>query len=157
MRNESMRRGIREKVVEELVSTPPLFFRVIRRKLIRTMLSSIHEDITPLNFEIMRLLEKEGTMRVIEIGKTLQIAKAQMTQLIDKMVDINIIERETGTTDRRTTNIKLTDNGKNVLDKHRNHMVKAVRETLSSLTDEDLEDLLVSLKKLRYILSKLHE
>jgi hypothetical protein len=36
-------------------------------------------------------------------------------------------------------------------------MVKAVRETLSSLTDEDLEDLLVSLKKLRYILSKLHE
>jgi DNA-binding MarR family transcriptional regulator len=152
-----MRRDVLEKVVEELVSTPPLFFRVIRRRLIRTMISNIHADITPLHFEIMRLLEREGTMRVVEIGKTLQIAKAQMTQLIDKLVDLDIIERETCTTDRRTTNIKLTGNGREILGKHRAQIIQSVRESLSSLTDEDLEDLLVSLKKLRYILSKLHE
>jgi DNA-binding MarR family transcriptional regulator len=150
-----MKRELLEKVVEELVSTPPPLFRAIRRKFIKTTLSSLQADVTPLHFEIIRLLEKEGTMHVIEIGKQLQIAKAQMTHLIDKLVDMNIIEREICTADRRTMNIKLTEKGMRALKEHRVHMMHAIRETMSSLTDEDLEDLLVSLSKLRNILSKL--
>jgi DNA-binding MarR family transcriptional regulator len=150
-----MRNDILGRVAVDLLSIPPLTFRGIRRKLIKTTLADIHVDITPLHFEIIRLLEEEGTLHVAEIGERLQIAKAQMTQLIDKLVALNIVEREIDTADRRTMNIRLTDQGRIIIEEHKKSLMNAIRESMSCLTDEDLEELSDSLRKLRDILSKL--
>jgi DNA-binding MarR family transcriptional regulator len=150
-----MRSNILKRVAEDLLSIPPLTFRAIRRKLIKTTLADIDVDITPLHFEVIRLLEKEGTLHVAEIGGRLQIAKAQMTWLIDKLVALNMIERKVDTADRRTINISLTDQGRIVLKEHKNRLINAIREAMSFLTEEDLEELSDSLRKIRDILSKL--
>ena len=150
-----MRSDFLERATVDLVVLPPLIFRGIRRKLIRTPVSDLGMDITPHHFEIMRLLAKEGTIHVTEIGKRLQIAKAQMTRLIDKLVDLNIVERKVAIADRRTINITLTVQGRATLEEHKNGVINAMQETMSDLTDEELEDLSDSLHKLRDILSKL--
>ena len=150
-----MRNDILSRVAVDLLSIPPLTFRGIRRKLIKTTLADIHVDITPLHFEIIRLLTEEGTLHVAEIGERLQIAKAQMTQLIDKLVALNMVEKKVDASDRRTINITLTDQGKIVLEEQNDRLMSAIRETMSCLTDEELEDLSVSLSKVRDILSKL--
>ena len=150
-----MRRDILERVAMDLLSVPPLIFRRTRRKLIKTTLANIDLDITPLHFEIIRLLMEEGMLHVAEIGERLQIARAQMTQLIDKLVERNIVESKTDTTDRRTTNITLTVEGRSLLEENENIVIGAVSETLASLTDKELEDLSESLRKLRDILLKL--
>jgi hypothetical protein len=77
--DSTLREKILEKVAIDLLSIPPLIFREIRRKLIKTALANIDVDTTPLHFEILRLLEKEGKLHVAEIGEKLHIAKAQMT------------------------------------------------------------------------------
>jgi DNA-binding MarR family transcriptional regulator len=112
-------------------------------------------DITPLHFEILRLLEKEGKLHVAEIGEKLQVAKAQMTHLMERLADLNMIERKTDIADRRTINITLTGQGRAFLDEHKNRLVGTAMETMSRLTDEELEDLANTLNKLRDILSKL--
>ena len=150
-----MRNDVLRRVAVDLLSIPSLTFRGIRRKLIKTTLADIDVDITPLHFEIIGLLNEEGTMHVAEIGRSLQIAKAQMTQLIDKLVALNIVEKKVDVADRRTTNITLTDRGRTVLKEQNNRLMSAIRETMSCLTDEELEDLSVSLSKVRDILSKL--
>jgi len=150
-----MRSDILEGVAVDLLSIPPLIFRGIRRKLIKTTLADIDVNITPHHFEIMILLKEEGTLHVAEIGERLQIAKAQMTQLIDKLVNFNMVERKMDIADRRMTNIVLTGKGGAILEEHGSNIRNAIRETLSCLTDEELEDLSDSLRKLRDILSKL--
>jgi len=150
-----MRDDILEKVARDLLSIPPLTFRGIRRKLIKSTLSDIDEGITPLHFEIIRLLEEEGTLHVAEIGTRLQIAKAQMTQLIDKLVALKIVERKTDITDRRTINISLTNQGRIFLKDKFDRLMVAVRDTMSCLTDEELETLSVSLSQVRDVLAKL--
>ena len=150
-----MRSKILDSVIEDLFSIPPLIFRGIRRKLLKTALVSIDVDISPLHFEIMKLLHEAGTLHVAEIGERLRIARPQMTHLIDKLVDVGIVERQTDTIDRRMINIVLTDKGKTTLKEHDSNIRKAMRETLSCLTDEELDDLSDSLRKLRDILSKL--
>ena len=142
-------------VAEELLTIPPLIFRSIRRKLLRTVLAGIELDISPLHFEIMALLKEAGTLHVAEIGERLNIARAQMTRLIDKLVDLGIVERQMDTVDRRMTNIVLTRKGETTLEEQDINIRKAIRETLSSLTDDELEDLSASLRKLQGILSKL--
>ncbi len=97
-----MREGILEGVAADLPSIPPLIFREIPGKLIKTTLTNVHADITPLRFEIIRLLDKECKLHVTEIGNRLRIAKTQMTKLTDKLVDLQLVERQTDVTDRRT-------------------------------------------------------
>ena len=150
-----MQGDIPGKVAVDLLSIPPLVFRIIRRKLIMTTLADIDVDIKFPHFEIMTVLKEEGTLHVAEIGDKLQIAKAQMTHLIDKLVELNMVIRNTDTADRRTINIELTDKGKNFLEIHENNIINAVREYMSDLKDEDLEVLSHSLRNLRDILLKL--
>jgi DNA-binding MarR family transcriptional regulator len=146
---------ILERLTEDLLSIPPIIFRVVRNKLIRTAITDIGAEITPHQFEIIRLLMEEGSLHVAEIGQRLQIAKAQMTRLIDRLVESKIVERKPGMTDRRITNIALTGQGIALLEEHRDCVTKAARETMSYLTEKELENLCDSLRKLRDILYKL--
>jgi MarR family 2-MHQ and catechol resistance regulon transcriptional repressor len=147
-----MRSDILEKVSGDLLSIPPLIFRSTRRKIVKTTLSDM--NITHRHFEIMILLEEKGTLHVCEIGDKLQIAKAQMTKLIDRLVAMNLVERATGITDRRTFNVTLTEQARAILKEHKNSLMRTIQETMSRLTDEELESLSVSLRNLQTMLLK---
>jgi DNA-binding MarR family transcriptional regulator len=151
----SMRSDTVDTVAEELLTVPPLIFRGIRRRILRTILADINLDISPLHIEIMKLLEGAGTLNITEIGEKLQIARAQMTHLIDRLVDLAMVERQAGRDDRRMINVVLTDKGKTTLEERGGSIRKAFKETLACLTDEELQDISVSLRKLRDVFSKL--
>ena len=150
-----MRSNILDNVVEDLFSIPPLVVRGMRKKLLKTALADIDVDISPLHFEIMKLLDEGGTLHVAEIGERLLIARPQMTHLINKLVDLHIVERQTDKTDRRMINIMLTNKGITMIEEHDSSIRNAIRETLSCLTDEEFEDLSTSLRKLKEIFYKL--
>jgi DNA-binding MarR family transcriptional regulator len=150
-----MQSDILDRIAADLFSVPPLIFRGIRRRLLRTAVVDIDLDISPLHFEIMVLLREAGTLHVAGIGERLNIARAQMTHLIDRLVDLGIVKRQMNKADRRMTNIMLTRKGAAIIDEHLIRIGNAIRETLSCLTREDLENLADSLRKLRDILSKL--
>lgn len=150
-----MRRDILEKVAMDLFSLPPLIHRSTLRKLMRSTLANMDTDITPHHFEILHLLEEEGTLCIGAIGDRLQISKAQMTQLIDKLVELGLVERQADTTDRRAVNVARTPRAIALKDEQNSRLLKATRETVSVLTDEELESLSASLRKVRDILSKL--
>jgi DNA-binding MarR family transcriptional regulator len=150
-----MRNDVLERTAINLLSVPPLIFRGVRRKLLKAALDSINIDVSPLHFEIMRLLKEESTLHIAEIGERLQLARAQMTHLIDKLVELEMVERQADSADRRVTNIVLTDKGNVFLEEHGGNIWKATKEFVSGLTDEELTDLSDSLEKLRNILSRL--
>jgi len=143
------------KLAIDLLSVPPLINRIIRRKLIMTTLADAEGDLKFLHFEIMRVLNKEGTLHPAEIGEKLLIAKAQMTHLIDKLVELGFVKRETDTCDRRTFNITLTDKGHRVLDEQDALIVSAISDNMASLSEEELEALSTALRNLRDALLKL--
>lgn len=146
---------ILERAATDLLSIPPLIFRKVRTKLVKTTLADVDAGITPHHFEIIRLLDKEGKLHVAEIGDRLHIARAQMTRLIDKLVYLKFVERQTDVADRRTTTIVLSTYGQAVLREHKTSVMNAIRESMGQLSDEDLRDLSDTLRRLQDILSKL--
>jgi len=142
-------------IAVDLLSIPPLVSRIIRKKLINLTLADVEIDIKFPHIEIMSVLKEEGTLHPAEIGKRLQIAKAQMTHLIDKLVELELVERNIGAEDRRTINITLTDRGRSFMDKQENIVFNAVGEYISDLEDNERETLSTSLRNLRDILLKL--
>jgi DNA-binding MarR family transcriptional regulator len=141
-------------VSQDLLSISPLIFRSIRRRLTKTSTFYPDLNITPLHYEILSLLESESTLHVSAIGDKLQVAKAQMTRVIDKLVNLNMVERKPDPGDRRTLNITLTEKGHKFMNDSHNQIMEAVQEILSSLTDDDLEILLQSLHNMRNIFLK---
>ena len=150
-----MRGEILGRVAADLLSVPPLIFRLIRRKLVAATLADTDVDIKLLHFEIMRVLKDEGTLHPAKIGERLIIAKAQMTHLIDKLVELDFVKREMDSSDRRTINLTLTDKGNKVLEEQDNLVISAVSDNMSALSDIELEALTNSLRNLRDTLFKL--
>jgi DNA-binding MarR family transcriptional regulator len=150
-----MRSEIMSRVALDLLSVPPLIFRLIRRKLVMMAMAETDANLKLLHFEIMRVLKEEGTMHVAEIGEKLLIAKAQMTHLIDKLVELGFVERETGAPDRRTMNISLTPKGLKFTEEQDSLILNAVRDNMSELSDKELEALSGSLRNLRDMLFKI--
>lgn len=144
-----------QRVTEDLASIPGLTFRVVRNKLIRTTISDPKLGVTPLHKEILRLLDEEDTLCYMEIGKRLQIAKAQMTKLIDKLVALNIVEKKVNQSDRRFINISLTEYGRSLSREHKDNLLNAIEMSMSRLSDEELAELSSSIRKIQEILSKL--
>jgi DNA-binding MarR family transcriptional regulator len=145
---------ILETVSHNLLSVPPLVFRAVHKRLAST-LSEAEMSITPHHFEILRLLEDEGTMHVSEIGERLRIARAQMTKLIDRLVALGIVERTVHPSDRRTYDIKLSETSKAVMAENNHRALRAVQDMVSSLSDAELETMSTSLRNLRDILTKI--
>jgi len=145
------------RVAIDLLSLPPLINRLIRRRLKMTVQADADVDLRPLHFEIMRVLKEEGTMHPAKIGEKLLIAKAQMTHLIDKLVELGFAKREMDSIDRRTFNITLTEKGFRILDERDNMVVSAISENMASLPEKELETLSSALRNLRDILFKLEK
>ena len=150
-----MRNNVLDSVVKDLLSIPPLIRRSFHRKVFKTAFARIEEDISLPHFEIMRTLAEVGTLHVAKIGERLQIQKPQMTHLIDRLVSLEIVARQTDAADRRIINIALTDKGRAMMEEHGRLIRGSIKENLSCLTGKELQELSVSLRKLRDILSKL--
>jgi DNA-binding MarR family transcriptional regulator len=150
-----MRNDVLDSVVKDLLSIPPLIRRSIHRKVFRTVFAQIEEDISLPHFEIMKVVKETGMLHIAEIGERLQIPKPQMTHLIDRLVNLGIVERQADTADRRIINIVLTEKGRRMVEDNDRLIRDGVKEKLSRVTSEELQDLSVSLRRLRDILSKL--
>jgi DNA-binding MarR family transcriptional regulator len=150
-----VRGEIKGKVALDLLSIPSLIFRLVRRKVVRTTLADTNLDIKALHFEVMHLLKDEGTLHPAKIGEKLLVAKAQMTHLSDKLVELGFVKREVSSDDRRTINLTLTEKGRKVLEEQDNLVINAVKDNMASLSDEEIETLSNSLRNMRDILFKL--
>lgn len=150
-----MRGEIKGKVALDLLSIPSLIFRLVRRRVVKTTLADTNLDIKSLHFEIMHVLKDEGTLHPAKIGEKLLVAKAQMTHLVDKLVELGFVKREMCSDDRRTINLTITEKGRKVLEEQDNLVINAMEENMAALSDEELQIFSNSLRNLRDILFKL--
>jgi DNA-binding MarR family transcriptional regulator len=150
-----MKKDAMNGIVKDLLSLTPLIRRSIQRKLVRTAFSQIEEDITLPHLEILKTLHTEGTKHIAEIGEKLQIPKPQMTHLIDRLEKIGVVARQPDANDRRIINIALTAKGNGIINEFDATIESYISDKLSALTDDELQELSSSLRKLASILSKI--
>jgi DNA-binding MarR family transcriptional regulator len=90
---------------------------------------------------IMKMLHESGTLYSSEIGDGISIAKPQMTHSIDKLIGLGMVERQPDTKDRRKINIRLTQKGRDTVDRLDRIMKDFLSDKLSVFSDDELEKL----------------
>ena len=150
-----MNKDAMDGIVSDFLSILPLMRRSVSKKVLKSALAQIEEPITMPQFEIMKTLQEEGKRHIAEIGERLSIPKPQMTHLIDRLVHLGIVQRQADDTDRRVINIALTSKGKIMIEEHDRMVRDSIIGKLSCLTDDELQEMSESLRKLNKILFKL--
>ncbi len=151
-----MKKDILEKAIANFLSIPPIIHRTLRQKIAKSSTGEIFEKIiTSIHSEIIFFLEEEGPKSIGEIGDQLMIAKAQMTQLVEKLVEHDIGERRPVKGDRRKIEIAFTEKGKSFIKQHKKNVDKWFMDSMSDLSEKDLKALVDALAKVRNILAKL--
>jgi DNA-binding MarR family transcriptional regulator len=142
---------IKERVAENLIALLPFYHKKI--------FGPGGQGITGMQaaqYRILGVLKREGNpLSMSELGKRQYISKPYMTILVDQLIQDGYVQRIPDTMDRRVINIAITAEGKRHLRQAASRYKENVKNILSDLDRQDLEDLCQSLEKLRNIISRI--
>jgi len=107
-------------------------------------------NLTTSQFGVLEALYHLGPMSQKEIGKKILKSGGNITKVVDNLEKKSLLIREKNLQDRRFYNIKLTQNGKSLIEKLFPDHVKAIFKEFEILTDSEL----VELRKITRYLGK---
>lgn len=143
-----------EKLVDNLLIYYPLFYRKIKTSM--NPEKTLKYGKTDGYYQILGMLMISGPLPISQIGKQLYISKPNMTPLIDKLVNDNMVNRLRSKKDRRIINIEITEHGKEFMFEARKMVEENIKENLSNLTNMDLEILNKSLRNIKNLALKIN-
>lgn len=113
-------------------------------------------NLPPSHIKVIFYLTKYNSPSISEIAKNLKISKPNMTPIIDKLIDENLVTRYSDSTDRRILRIELTPKAKNLLHHIYESARSVISDKISSLSDDDLNRLEKSLNNIIDIFNKVN-
>ncbi len=110
------------------------------------------EDLNLSRREIIFLFiigKSQDGISVKDLSKFQRITSGAVTQFIDSLIEKNLVKREEDTYDRRVIKIKLTDYAKSKFNNFKKGYVESLVPFFDNLTDEELDQFINILEKLR--------
>ena len=138
-------------IIQNFISVIPLF----KKKLIHENCGFDKNSLNHSHFQIMSVLKNNGKLPISEVAKQLFISTPNMTKLLNKLIDEDMIERIPDEKDRRIININLTEKGYKYLEDRYESIKSTLKNRLSSLPDDKLDKLNESLVTLKDVLSEI--
>ncbi len=132
-----------------------LFFLPLSRNLLHEGEFTNKHGIMPSHMRVLLLLHSYSAMSTTQIGRILDISKPNVTPIIDKLIALNFVKRETNTEDRRIINISITASGREYLEEMQQKLYKKAQILFSVLSDNELSELNEHMRKANQILEKL--
>ncbi|HDX9580451.1 MarR family transcriptional regulator [Bacillus cytotoxicus] len=139
-----------ERIVDHLLSLVPLFYR----KFMLPGEFSSQRHMPPSHAQVLLLLHERDTLAVSEIGKRLAISRPNMTPLLNKLIQEELVERHYSEKDRRVILMSLTAEGKSLVNQYKQFLLKKLKENLQTLSASDREQLTHSLQTIQNLILK---
>ena len=127
-------------------------FVIISRSIMNEI--NYEEKLTISQLLLLYLLEDGKSYKVSELAEKLGITPSAVTNLSNKLVENQFINRFRPEDNRRVVMLFLTDKGKQFLKEISEVKSRLLGEALSELNDDDLKNINLSFFKLTYALEK---
>lgn len=107
----------------------------------RTVLRSLNNtgDMPLSHYQVLSILNERGQMRMGEMSDFIAISKPNLTPLVDKLFELNYVERIATNYDRRVTFIAITATGREALKSEHTKVVDGLSQITNNLSDEERE------------------
>ncbi|WP_127558261.1 MarR family winged helix-turn-helix transcriptional regulator [Saccharospirillum alexandrii] len=96
-------------------------------------------DIVPMHIHVMKIIEQRSPCTAQGIAQFLERDKAQVTRLLNTLIDLKLIEKTPSPTDKRSQLLAFTEKGNRVM-RQIDEVDEAIIEKMTrDLSAEDLE------------------
>ncbi|MGG6237762.1 MarR family winged helix-turn-helix transcriptional regulator [Nodosilinea sp. AN01ver1] len=106
-------------------------------------------NLTPAQFDVIATLGNTQGMTMGDIGEKTLITKGTLTGVVDRLVQKQLVQRETPADNRRSVVVQLTTAGQAVFEQVFPAHIAHVKERFEQLTPAELETLRDLLARLR--------
>jgi len=96
-----------------------------------------NEGITFPQYTVLAVLDELGEATMSRLSGVLGTTMGASTNLVDKLVRAGYIERERSTKDRRVVNVRVTPEGREVLNRATDESAKFLAEAFGQVSPED--------------------
>ncbi len=110
--------------------------------------------ITLPQFLIMEFLDRQGEGKMTDLARFMRVTTAAMTGIIGRLVKYGYVSRMPEPRDRRIIKVKLTAKGLELVKKVRQERRQMFLDIFGRISEEDRENYLRIIMKIREILSK---
>jgi DNA-binding MarR family transcriptional regulator len=125
-------------------------FGVVARRLrAASMAAFAAYDVTPSQVRAIRVLDSHGGVRAKELAEHLRIAPRSATEVVDALESKGLVSRSPDPSDRRATQVALTDRGRALSQEVRRARGVEAERLFERLTRTDRADLARILGKLQ--------
>ncbi|TGE38770.1 MarR family transcriptional regulator [Desulfosporosinus fructosivorans] len=115
------------------------------------------QEISRPHFQIMKNLRSYGPCSMSDLGRLLSVSKPNVTTLVDKLVELNIVRRKFDDVDRRIVNIELTEQGRDYFEKLLETLKVALSKSMKKFTKDDLALFKETINNMKTLISRMIE
>ncbi len=138
-------------IIQNFISIIPLF----KKKLIHDNCGFNKSNLNHSHFQIMVTLKNKDKLPISEVAKKLVISTPNMTKLLNKLIEEDMIQRIPDEKDRRIINIKLTEKGDKYLEDKFEDVKLSLKNKFSTLPNDKLDKFNESLVTLKDVLNEI--
>ncbi len=148
--------SISPAVAEILATMEMLHKHVIRTFMADTVTSSAscaNMAITLPQAQALEIIASNKRLNNKQLAQALQVSPASASAMVERLVELDLVERYIPHEDRRTVRLQLSDKGKRITFAHRQVIEKVISELLERLGETDTRKWIKLSKKIRNALA----
>lgn len=101
--------------------------------------------LTTVQLKSLLYIEKTGDANSKKLSDTLGVTPANVTGVIDRLIERGLVQRVENPEDRRITLLRATDKGKKLVASLNEYAIEHLAKLLSSLNEDELDHLFLGL------------
>lgn len=139
-----------EKLAWQILTVAP----VLKKRLFRPDFDQGANQL-PLSYaQVLATLDIEESMTVSEISERFDIAKPNITPLIDRMIEAGYVKRVRNSTDRRVVHVIILEKGREKVREMVASLTNTVQGWSKTMTEEEIHKVTDAIEEIRLILAK---
>lgn len=143
-----------EEIFSGLISVFPVFVKKIT-KIGEEVFQN--EKISKAHLYLMSCLQKKGSCTMSDLGRMLCVSKPNITALVERLVELDMVKRTFDENDRRVIYIERTDKGHDFMEELLHAMKAYFYRSMQNLSNEDVTLFKETLQNMKILADKMGE
>lgn len=143
------------KTIESVAQNMFYAIPLMRKRMLHMDIIQSEHGIPLSHVQVLSMLSEQEALSVSEISKRLDIAKPNITPLVDRLMQMGLVDRKRDTTDRRVVNVIILPKGIEKLDAIRRTIAENVQQQAEQISAADFRELAEALGSITRILSQM--